>query len=220
MYNFNYYTPTKVVFGKNTELKVADLIREFGGTKVLIHYGGGSVIRSGLMQRVTDTLDAACCGNAVSDDNISAHCYSLPFLIDYCIVRASCHAGRLTAAVFKAQLALLRHARWPRSDCAVGTHQHAGQTADTLSLIYLHNAFINAYRTSDTAFYAKRIFTVTAGYRIGYIVRLLDVHTGIDRLILERFDHIGKSRVCKGTVVLAKVTAKTPLFIDIYSFHL
>ena len=60
MFDFNYYTPTKVVFGKNTELKVADLIREFGGTKVLIHYGGGSVIRSGLMQRVTDTLDAAC----------------------------------------------------------------------------------------------------------------------------------------------------------------
>ena len=59
MFDFNYYTPTKVVFGKNTELKVADLIREFGGTKVLIHYGGGSVIRSGLMQRVTDTLDAA-----------------------------------------------------------------------------------------------------------------------------------------------------------------
>ena len=59
MFGFNYYTPTKVVFGKETELKVADLIREFGGTKVLIHYGGGSVIRSGLMKRVTDTLDAA-----------------------------------------------------------------------------------------------------------------------------------------------------------------
>ena len=59
MFGFNYYTPTKVVFGKETEMKVADLIREFGGTKVLIHYGGGSVIRSGLMKRVTDTLDAA-----------------------------------------------------------------------------------------------------------------------------------------------------------------
>ncbi len=59
MFGFNYYTPTKVVFGKETELKVADLIREFGGTKVLIHYGGGSVIRSGLMKRVTDTLEAA-----------------------------------------------------------------------------------------------------------------------------------------------------------------
>ena len=59
MFDFKYYTPTKVLFGKNTEEKVADLIKEFGGKKVLIHYGGGSVIRSGLMQRVTDKLDAA-----------------------------------------------------------------------------------------------------------------------------------------------------------------
>ena len=59
MFDFKYYTPTKVLFGKNTEEKVADLIQEFGGKKVLIHYGGGSVIRSGLMQRVTDKLDAA-----------------------------------------------------------------------------------------------------------------------------------------------------------------
>ena len=59
MFDFRYYTPTKVVFGRNTELQVADLIKEFGGKKVLIHYGGGSVIRSGLMKRVTDRLDAA-----------------------------------------------------------------------------------------------------------------------------------------------------------------
>ena len=59
MYGFNYYTPTKVVFGRNTETKCAELIREFGGKKVLIHYGGGSVIRSGLLKRVTDTLDGA-----------------------------------------------------------------------------------------------------------------------------------------------------------------
>ncbi|MEE3312553.1 MAG: iron-containing alcohol dehydrogenase [Treponema sp.] len=59
MFDFNYFAPTKVVFGKNTEEKVADLVKEFGGKKVLIHYGGGSVIRSGLMQRVTDLLDKA-----------------------------------------------------------------------------------------------------------------------------------------------------------------
>ena len=59
MFDFRYYTPTKVVFGKDTELQVAQLIREFGGTKVLIHYGGGSVIRTGLMKRVTDVLDEA-----------------------------------------------------------------------------------------------------------------------------------------------------------------
>ena len=59
MFDFRYFTPTRVVFGKNTELQVADLIREFGGKKVLIHYGGGSVIRSGLMKKVTDALDSA-----------------------------------------------------------------------------------------------------------------------------------------------------------------
>ncbi|MCR5766999.1 MAG: iron-containing alcohol dehydrogenase [Lachnospiraceae bacterium] len=59
MFDFRYFTPTRVIFGKNTELQVADLIREFGGKKVLIHYGGGSVIRSGLMKKVTDALDSA-----------------------------------------------------------------------------------------------------------------------------------------------------------------
>ncbi len=57
MFGFKYYTPTKVVFGKNTETKVAELIREFGGKKVLIHYGSGSVVRSGLLKKVMDLLD-------------------------------------------------------------------------------------------------------------------------------------------------------------------
>ncbi len=59
MFDFHYFTPTKVIFGKNTELQTAALIREFGGKKVLIHYGGGSVIRSGLLKRVTDNLEEA-----------------------------------------------------------------------------------------------------------------------------------------------------------------
>ncbi len=59
MFDFKYFAPTKVLFGKNTESKVADLIKEFGGTKVLIHYGGGSVVRSGLLKRVKETLDSA-----------------------------------------------------------------------------------------------------------------------------------------------------------------
>jgi alcohol dehydrogenase YqhD (iron-dependent ADH family) len=59
MFDFKYFAPTKVLFGKNTESKVAELIKEFGGTKVLIHYGGGSVVRSGLLKRVKDTLDSA-----------------------------------------------------------------------------------------------------------------------------------------------------------------
>ena len=59
MFDFKYYTPTKVLFGKDKEYEVANLIKEFGGKKILIHYGGGSAVRSGLMKRVTDTLDKA-----------------------------------------------------------------------------------------------------------------------------------------------------------------
>jgi alcohol dehydrogenase YqhD (iron-dependent ADH family) len=59
MFGFKYYAPTKVIFGRNTEEKVAELIQEFGGTKVLIHYGGGSVVRSGLLKKVTDRLEEA-----------------------------------------------------------------------------------------------------------------------------------------------------------------
>ncbi len=57
MFNFDYYTPTKVVFGKDTESRVGALVKEFGGKKLLIHYGGGSVIRSGLLDRVKKSLD-------------------------------------------------------------------------------------------------------------------------------------------------------------------
>ena len=59
MFDFNYFTPTKFVFGKGTEKQVADLVKEFGVPKLLIHSGGGRVVRSGLLQRVTDCLDAA-----------------------------------------------------------------------------------------------------------------------------------------------------------------
>jgi alcohol dehydrogenase YqhD (iron-dependent ADH family) len=59
MFDFNYYTPTRVVFGRGAERQVAELVRAFGGKKVLIHYGGGSVVRSGLLKTVTDALEAA-----------------------------------------------------------------------------------------------------------------------------------------------------------------
>ena len=76
MFGFRYFTPTKVVFGKDTEYQVADLVKEFGGTKVLIHYGGGSVVRSGLLARVTKCLDEAgiayiTLGGAVPNPHLS-----------------------------------------------------------------------------------------------------------------------------------------------------
>lgn len=56
MFDFQLYTPTKVVFGKNTEAQVGDLVKAQKAKKVLIHYGGGSVIRSGLLDRVKNSL--------------------------------------------------------------------------------------------------------------------------------------------------------------------
>jgi alcohol dehydrogenase YqhD (iron-dependent ADH family) len=56
MENFQYYSPTKFVFGKNTENEVGKLIKQFNAKKVLIHYGGGSIIRSGLLSRVENAL--------------------------------------------------------------------------------------------------------------------------------------------------------------------
>ena len=57
--DFTLYTPTKVVFGRKTEEKVGELVKAFGGSRVLIHYGGGSVVRSGLLDRVKASLDTA-----------------------------------------------------------------------------------------------------------------------------------------------------------------
>lgn len=58
MYNFDIYTPTKVVFGRGTENRVGELVKAQNCKKVLIHYGGGSVVRSGLLGRVKASLDA------------------------------------------------------------------------------------------------------------------------------------------------------------------
>lgn len=59
MQNFTYYAPTQVVFGKNTESQVGELVKKYGGTKVLVHFGGGSVKRSGLLDRVCKSLEEA-----------------------------------------------------------------------------------------------------------------------------------------------------------------
>ncbi|MDO5539539.1 MAG: iron-containing alcohol dehydrogenase [Eubacteriales bacterium] len=57
--NFEYYAPTKVVFGKGAEQQVGRLVKEAGGTKVLIHYGGKSAVRSGLIDCMKAELDKA-----------------------------------------------------------------------------------------------------------------------------------------------------------------
>ncbi len=58
MNNFTFYSPTEFIFGKDTELECGKYIKKYGDSKVLIHYGGGSVIKSGLLDRVKKSLDA------------------------------------------------------------------------------------------------------------------------------------------------------------------
>lgn len=57
MDNFTFYSPTYFVFGKDEENNVGNYVKRFGGTKVLIHYGGGSVVRSGLLDRIKASLE-------------------------------------------------------------------------------------------------------------------------------------------------------------------
>lgn len=59
MFNFIYHTPTQVVFGKGAEEQTGALVKAQGCKKVLIHYGGGSVVRSGLLGRIKASLDQA-----------------------------------------------------------------------------------------------------------------------------------------------------------------
>ena len=58
MENFTFYSPTYFVFGKEEENNAGKYVKRFGGTKVLLHYGGGSVVRSGLLDRVKASLSA------------------------------------------------------------------------------------------------------------------------------------------------------------------
>ncbi len=57
MENFTFYSPTYFAFGRDQENQTGKYVKRFGGSKVLIHYGGGSVVRSGLMDRVKASLE-------------------------------------------------------------------------------------------------------------------------------------------------------------------
>lgn len=58
MNSFNFLSPTEFVFGKERENECGKYVRKYGGSKVLIHYGSGSVVRSGLLDRVKQSLEA------------------------------------------------------------------------------------------------------------------------------------------------------------------
>lgn len=64
MQNFNFYTPTRVVFGKDVETQIGELVKARGAHKILIHYGGKSAERSGLLDRIRQSLKEAGIGYA------------------------------------------------------------------------------------------------------------------------------------------------------------
>ena len=57
MQSFVQYTPTEIVFGKDTENKVGELVKKWGGTKVMLVYGGQSAVKSGLIGRIEKSLE-------------------------------------------------------------------------------------------------------------------------------------------------------------------
>ena len=59
MKDFVYYAPTEVVFGTHSEEQVATLVKKYGGSRVLVHYGGQSARKSGLLDKITGLLDEA-----------------------------------------------------------------------------------------------------------------------------------------------------------------
>lgn len=58
MINFTFYSPTEFVFGKNTDAQVGKLAKKYSANRVLVIYGGGSAVKSGLLQRVLTSLEA------------------------------------------------------------------------------------------------------------------------------------------------------------------
>ena len=59
MNNFNFYSPTQFIFGRERENETGKYVNRFGGSRVLIHYGSGSVVKSGLLDRVKKSLNEA-----------------------------------------------------------------------------------------------------------------------------------------------------------------
>jgi len=53
---FIYYAPTEILFGKESEFQTSEMIKKWGGSKVLLVYGGGSVVRSGLLGEIKKSL--------------------------------------------------------------------------------------------------------------------------------------------------------------------
>lgn len=57
MNDFNFYSPTEFVFGRGRECETGRYVKKYGGSRVLIHFGGGSAVKSGLLDKVKNSLE-------------------------------------------------------------------------------------------------------------------------------------------------------------------
>ena len=87
----DYYTPTKVVFGKDAELRTGEMLREQNATDVLIHYGSERVVKSGLMKKITDQLDKEGIRYTLLQIVESGFCDRLARLPILLHIQISCH---------------------------------------------------------------------------------------------------------------------------------
>ncbi len=59
MQNFTYFSPTKVIFGQDAVMNTVEEIKQWNGSRIFVVYGGGSVVKSGLLSTITDSLEKA-----------------------------------------------------------------------------------------------------------------------------------------------------------------
>ena len=64
MKSFVYYTPTEIVFGKGVEERSVEFVKKYGGSRVMLVYGGGSAVKSGLIGKIENLLKSE--GNEVA----------------------------------------------------------------------------------------------------------------------------------------------------------
>lgn len=73
MRSFEYYTPTKVIFGKDTHLRIGEILKDYNCHKILIHYGGKSAVKSGLIDDIKKCLTDAGLKSLIRTKNMPLH---------------------------------------------------------------------------------------------------------------------------------------------------
>ena len=58
MQEFTYHAPTEIIFGRGAENKTGALVKKYGGSRVFVVYGGQSAVKSGLLNRIRENLEA------------------------------------------------------------------------------------------------------------------------------------------------------------------